>query len=260
MGAGLYTITTRAVGTVLTANIYNTDHQNHVNNQNTEMMDDYSTTVVQMQSLVDPFPSGSPSLPASLAGELERLRYQFLQILKAVKPSSTNWYEDIDIPFANRLARVAKSTDYTATTDDCIIEVTTGLVTLTITLPTVASAGAGKIYVIKKVDSDVSNLVIDAAGTELIDGSETKVLNKQYEFIVIENNTVGWSILGLYSLAPTIPDFTNAQHNHSNVVNGGGVSGLTLASFEAGVCNLGLINSLLNSLFVSVFTVLFIAF
>lgn len=75
MSIGLYTITTRATGTVLSASIYNTDHQNHVNNQNPEMTGGYSDSASQMQIETYPGAVGSESLSPNLAGELERLRY-----------------------------------------------------------------------------------------------------------------------------------------------------------------------------------------
>lgn len=92
MGAGLYSHTTRASGLTLTANIYNFDHQNHIDNQNTTATDDYSSTVVEMQTATDPFPASSESQATSLAGELERLRYQINQML-----GGSQWYHDVPV-------------------------------------------------------------------------------------------------------------------------------------------------------------------
>lgn len=89
MGAGLYSHTTRASGLTLTANIYNTDHQNHINNQNSTQIDDYSASVAEMQTTTDPYPSASASQPTTLAGELERLRYMIKQIT-----GQAQWYID----------------------------------------------------------------------------------------------------------------------------------------------------------------------
>ena len=77
---GLYSHTSRAAGTTLTANIYNTDHQNHVDNHITTQMDDYSSSVAQMQTSTDPGEVGSESQPTSLAGEIERLRFSINRI------------------------------------------------------------------------------------------------------------------------------------------------------------------------------------
>ena len=85
--AGLYSHTTRATGTTLTASIYNTDHQNHVDNQTPQMTDDYSSNVAQMQSTVNPGGVGTESLATTLAGEVERLRY----VIKTMH-GGAQWY------------------------------------------------------------------------------------------------------------------------------------------------------------------------
>lgn len=84
---GLYSHTTRATGTVLTAAIYNADHQNHIDNQTPQMTDDYSSNATQMQSVVDPGGVGTEVLATSLAGEIERLRF----IIKTMH-GGAQWY------------------------------------------------------------------------------------------------------------------------------------------------------------------------
>lgn len=84
---GLYSHTTRATGTVLTATIYNGDHQNHIDNQIPTMTDDYSVNVAQMQSVVNPGTVGAEVLATSLAGEIERLRY----VIKTMH-GGAQWY------------------------------------------------------------------------------------------------------------------------------------------------------------------------
>jgi len=85
---GLYSITTRSTGTVLTAAIYNADGQVHVDNAVPAQHDDYSLNAAQMQSTTDPGESGTESLATSTAGEFERLR----NILKEIG-GGTYWYE-----------------------------------------------------------------------------------------------------------------------------------------------------------------------
>lgn len=94
--AGNYSHTTRSDGTVLTANIYNTDHQNHIDNATPAGLDDYSATVSQMRSTADPGESGSESQATSLAGEVERLRF----IIKEIT-GKTYWYETPDASIAD---------------------------------------------------------------------------------------------------------------------------------------------------------------
>lgn len=80
MSQGGYTHITRASGTILTAAIYNNDHQNHIINQNPLMTGAYSDTLAQFQSVADPGAIGSESFAPSLAGEIERLRWQIRAI------------------------------------------------------------------------------------------------------------------------------------------------------------------------------------
>lgn len=86
--AGLYSHTTRAAGLILTANIYNTDHQNHINNMDPEQMDDYSPDAATMRIETDPGEDGSESLATTLAEELERLRYAIREM-----KGTTYWYQ-----------------------------------------------------------------------------------------------------------------------------------------------------------------------
>jgi len=85
MAAG-YSHTTRSAGTTLTANIYNTDHQNHID-QTPATYDDFSATVAQMKSTADPGEVGTESQATALSGELERLRL----ILKE-HSAEAQWY------------------------------------------------------------------------------------------------------------------------------------------------------------------------
>ena len=87
MSTGLYTHTTRATGTILTAAIYNADHQNHITNQNPQQTGAYSDNVGQMQTNTNPGGVGSESLPTNVAGEFERLRFQLKAII-----GSAQWY------------------------------------------------------------------------------------------------------------------------------------------------------------------------
>jgi hypothetical protein len=85
---GTYSITSRASGSLLTAAIYNEDHQAHLTFNTPGGCDDYSVNLAQMQSTVDPGESGSESLPTDLAGEIQRLR----NIIKEIT-GKTFWYE-----------------------------------------------------------------------------------------------------------------------------------------------------------------------
>lgn len=88
MSTGLYSHTTRATGTVLTAAIYNSDHQNHITNLNPTMMGGYGDSIGQMQAMSDPGGLGSEVLAGNLAAELEHLRFSIARI-----QGTTHWYE-----------------------------------------------------------------------------------------------------------------------------------------------------------------------
>lgn len=87
MSVGLYSHTTRATGTVLTAAIYNSDHTNHITNANPLMNGAYSDNLTQHQLNTDPGGLGSEILAGSLAVELEQLRFAIKRIT-----GKTQWY------------------------------------------------------------------------------------------------------------------------------------------------------------------------
>lgn len=96
MSTGLYAHTTRATGTVLTAAIYNADHQNHITNLNPAMTGALSDNLTEYRSTTDPGGSGSESLAANLAGELQRIRYVISRMV-----GKTYWYEAPATDFQN---------------------------------------------------------------------------------------------------------------------------------------------------------------
>ncbi len=97
---------------------------------------------------------------------------------------------------------VAKSTGspYTALETDHVLLITTGASDYTINLPTAVGI-SGKPYKIKKVDSGVGKVIIDASGTETIDGALTLNLITQHDFADLVSDGANWvkvsSITGL---------------------------------------------------------------
>src|SRR5262245_54226990 len=102
MSTGLYSVTTRGTGTVLTAAIYNADHQNHLTNQNPSMTGALSDDISQMRSVADPGGVGSENLAASLAVELQYLRFMLKSAI-----GEAQWYS----PPAIDLATLAGTTE-----------------------------------------------------------------------------------------------------------------------------------------------------
>lgn len=88
MSGGLYSHTTRAAGSILTAAIYNADHTNHITNADPEQIGNYADTVAEYKTQTDPGGVGTESLPTNLAGEIARLRFAISRIV-----GKTEWYE-----------------------------------------------------------------------------------------------------------------------------------------------------------------------
>lgn len=88
MSEGLYSHTTRAVGTILTAAIYNADHVNHIVNHQPMMIGALSDSVAQMQGMRDPGDVGSEAVATNLAEELQSLRFALARM-----GGTTQWYE-----------------------------------------------------------------------------------------------------------------------------------------------------------------------
>ncbi len=84
-------IKTVVTGEVITASDRNAEHDNHITFQTPAGTDDQSADVTAMRATVDPYPGAAESLPTSLQGELERLRYLIAQIT-----GKTFWYQDPD--------------------------------------------------------------------------------------------------------------------------------------------------------------------
>lgn len=118
---GLYSHTTRATGTVLTASIYNADHQNHIDNQTMQMTDDYSANVSQMQATTSPGGVGTESLATSLAGEIERLRH----VIKTMH-NGAQWYDVAAGGFINSGLIDAKGDLIVGTADNTVARLAVG--------------------------------------------------------------------------------------------------------------------------------------
>lgn len=89
----LYTHTTRASGTILTASIYNADHQNHITYGDAQYLGGWSNSVAQMQIQTDPGEQGSESLGSSISDELEHLRFAIKETKQKIDSTITYWYE-----------------------------------------------------------------------------------------------------------------------------------------------------------------------
>lgn len=100
MSSGLYTHITRAPGTIVTAPLYNTDHQAHLQNDIPSSTGGLSDNVAAMQATIDPAPGGVATPVVDLGSEFQQLRF-VLKDIKTVYNGGTppaQWYVPITAP------------------------------------------------------------------------------------------------------------------------------------------------------------------
>src|SRR2546427_813404 len=100
MSTGRYAFTTRSPGTIVTADIYNSTHQTHLINDICAKAGGHSDTVAQMRATTDPFPAGAATPVASVASELEQLRFVIADIKTTLNGgvAPAFWYSPITQP------------------------------------------------------------------------------------------------------------------------------------------------------------------
>lgn len=138
-GATFSRITEWSDGNTLTASALNAEFDNILNNGTPTGWDDYSVSLSQMRSTADPYPGSVESQATSLAGELERIRYQILQIKNGMQTGQTYWYEDA--PTAGVFTIAGSSVGINDTTPDYRFDVegSVGMTTATVSSMTVTS-------------------------------------------------------------------------------------------------------------------------
>ncbi len=103
------------------------------------------------------------------------------------------------------------------------------------TLPTPVG-NSGKQFTFKKIDS-TSHAVTISAGTNTIDGANTRILPAQFGYVVVVSNDVQWEVVASNSaISPTVQRFTSSSGTYTTpadvkflliklVAGGGGGSG-----------------------------------
>lgn len=101
-------ITTWSSGQILTASALNGEFNNVINNSIPASIDDYSADAATAKIQTSPGTFASPSLATSLAGELERIRYQIAQLAQG---ANLSWLDTpvIPTPIGTILAYAAES-------------------------------------------------------------------------------------------------------------------------------------------------------
>lgn len=167
--------------------------------------DDYSTNAAQMQSQVDPYPGSAESLATTLAGELERLRYQLAQIT-----GNTYWYQDsnANLAAAGNLTK-ANVTTTTATITDTISERTSAAgVTIDSVLLKDNTVTATTLTANTSVVTDTISEKTGAAGVTL-DGVLLKDSQVTTDVINEKTSTAGVTVDGLLIKDGGLSDGTN---------------------------------------------------
>lgn len=101
--------------------------------------------------------------------------------------------------------RAITATDSIVSSDKILLVGTaSGNVTLSIT--PLASASTGVSFIIQKTTSDANTVIIDPAGSETINGSATKTLTKQFEYMEIASDGTNWVVTS--GIAPSSPIVT----------------------------------------------------
>src|SRR4029077_11088726 len=97
---GLYAVPTRGPGTLITALIYNGDHQIQVDSRSSVEMQSFSSTAAQMLTSADPFGPDhtTEALPLSLGDELARLRFVIAAIKTGLNNTASNWTDPTQSP------------------------------------------------------------------------------------------------------------------------------------------------------------------
>lgn len=89
-------------------------------------------------------------------------------------------------------SRTVATTSSTSTISNDITLATAGSGGITLTLP---AAVAGKVVIVKKVDTGAGNVTLDPPGSVTIDGAATKVLYHQYETMTCVSDGTNWFIV-----------------------------------------------------------------
>lgn len=94
--------------------------------------------------------------------------------------------------------------------------------TVTYTLPDILTSTTNdKVFIFKKIDATVQTIVIDASGSQTIDGATTYTLSSQYDYVIIAADTTSgskeWRIVGrnygVGSFAPTNGTYVTMSSN-----------------------------------------------
>lgn len=145
-------------------------------------------------------PVGVLANPMTTAGDIIYGGASGLATRRAIGTNSKVLKSDGSNPdWAFLQSGTTKSADYTVTDTDGIqlVLMTTSNTTRTVTLP-LAGNNTGRVVGVKKVDSGTGFTTLDGNGSETIDGSLTKSLLSQYEYMYVQSDGSNWHLINFF--------------------------------------------------------------
>jgi hypothetical protein len=117
MSTGLYTHISKAAGTIVDAPLYNNAHQNHLTNDIPTSAGANSDTVTDYQTTLDPAPANVPAIVASIALELEQLRFVLADIDTGINLGvpPAFWYTPVNTPTSGSVETYGAAVSKTST-------------------------------------------------------------------------------------------------------------------------------------------------
>jgi hypothetical protein len=119
-------------------------------------------------------------------------------IYKADSTNGITLNADVVYSGGQKVKYAGKTADYTLVSSDYCVEYTSLASSKTVTLPSAATVGAGKVYVIKDGTglASASNYIrVTASSPDTIDGSSYFDINAAYESVMVVSNGTNWIIL-----------------------------------------------------------------
>lgn len=150
-------------------------------------------------------------------------------------PTSSVWTIDNALSLEQLWTTATKTGNYQSVEADRdkVIRADATSGTLTVTLIAAATAGDGFMLAIKKIDSSGNAVILDANGSETIDGNLTISLNNQNEVALIVSNGTSWNIINSAAVQ-------SATFVADNATNTGVTNVITVQHTTSGVPGAGI--------------------
>lgn len=142
--------------------------------------------------------------------EIKRLQFLDGLNINAPTQSAETIYSDVTVT----------SSPYTATENETVIYVDTTAGNITINLPSASTASiVEKFYIIKKITNDANKVIVDANGSQTIDGSLTKDIEFYNDCLQVHSDGSNWKIISQNLFSNQVFDVDFVQSNTSLINN-----------------------------------------